>query len=1203
MIDIDELIEEILKINANCKRIDMVKNQSSASFCKEKETIDKETNSLIKSMESKLALYKEQHFYSLRNKILDVINILCNDYNIEWIDSSPTINVKGKSYGEIKEQLNGVIKQINDYFSKLNLVNFEELVPPEHLSEPSENEETDGFTVYGGAGDNTHYTVNSVPIISIKNTKPIKEIVKEFFPICRNALLCIDTLVSLFEADFAIDKYKSSLKSSATAWMAEKKSKFDTEYNKTFEELFTSDSANREYNDFFEKLAEDGQTAEVDVEAGSLDYKETINLGNVDLLVEDDKHYINYLNESPSLNRWLNGNKSKYITAPVILDLKKCGNILLTVDEESYEDDTIRFINQIIMRFLMSFPASRIKFNLIDIGNKVGLSHFKTLTKIDTGILLNGIIRDDRKLDDAIKDMEQMMYSIEDDKLSFNGVKDIFEYNSKFEATPQNVYLFVLIDSPNGLKSDTAKRLTKLLQNGNKCGIFSLIVQNKHSRLDSLFRVEDYKAYITALLENSLLIDKVDSKFRLSLESEQKRYSSTKSLSTVRDESNQYCCDIDIDFKNKNATCFYPTNIPNVEMLPKIVETLCNNAEENKQTAIHIKDMFDYSNKLDKNAKKLYPPEHTLEIPIGLSGGETQTLKLMTSGGSAHAVVIGGTGSGKSNLLHTIILNACYRYSPQDLNFYLVDFKGGVEFKFYEANMDKSKQLPHIKLTSLTSDLNDGVSVLLNLEKELRNREDLFRDNGVEDIIQYKKLGKKIPRLVVLIDEIQELFERDETLGQKAINILSELVKKGRAFGINILWASQNVPRVPGLKNKVLSQIGNKISLRLNNPEDALDLDLDLNAVKGLNRPEKGLGVINDERYGNESREFRVAYAENSETRKEFVADIISKWKPVTEKIKQEPLIVVGNDSMPSPIEGDTYFASVPSKKDIVSKAFASYKVEVGQDYITGKPLQIELEKEDKENMLIIGNDIEITRDIMGYSLLSIVANSITDSDFINEAGTIFYANGEMLTPNNSTDLFNVLKNDFSNIIDNVSSTEKFIRAIADLYNLYKMRNEEAESGEELKVFAPYYMVIHNMQRFVDAFNSNRPLPDEEGYTLGSNFSQSKQKGIADAFKDLYLKGGKLGIHFIISVDNPNSFTAFKRELLDCNYIVVTKGVSRDFGTSIFGDVKAMNGLSNSKVALIQSKDERIKVKIYRYENEADAEWYAKLCSEYKKLG
>ena len=58
-------------------------------------------------------------------------------------------------------------------------------------------------------------------------------------------------------------------------------------------------------------------------------------------------------------------------------------------------------------------------------------------------------------------------------------------------------------------------------------------------------------------------------------------------------------------------------------------------------------------------------------------------------------------------------MNTCYRYSPEDVNLYLIDFKGGNEFKFYEANKVVANQIPHIKLTGLTSDVEDGIAIII----------------------------------------------------------------------------------------------------------------------------------------------------------------------------------------------------------------------------------------------------------------------------------------------------------------------------------------------------------------------------------------------------------------------------------------------------------------------------------------------------------
>ena len=695
------------------------------------------------------------------------------------------------------------------------------------------------------------------------------------------------------------------------------------------------------------------------------------------------------------------------------------------------------------------------------------------------------------------------------------------------------MHLFVLVDYPSGMREDLAQRVLKIIQNGNKAGIFTVLVSNKAIEGSYNYNDEDINKFITAVKKKAICIHETRSGLVLDGLGHDNLFMPKKNIAT--------------------------------SLLSGIVEMMQVNAESNKQKVVPISQLFEETDRIAASPRGIPNSAEVLDIPIGVKGGEIQNLLLKTTGdGSAHAVVIGGTGSGKSNLLHTIIMNVCYKYSPDEVNLYLVDFKGGVEFKYYEANKVREKQMPHIKLTGLTSDLEDGVAILNNLQKELREREDTFRAARVEDIIQYRQLGHKMPRLFVIVDEIQELFEQDDKLGQKAIDILRELFKKGRAFGINILWASQNVPSAPGLKDKVLSQIGNRISLRLNEPDDAIDIKIDPKVVRNLNRPEKGLGVINDMRYGNDSIEFRVAYAENSNNRVAFSQMVIDKWAKVTAASNQEPLFIVGDDEDPKANDGTTVYTSKPDRTSIVSKAFESYAVQIGQDYITGKPFSLNLPiRENKSNIIFMGLDVEVLRDLMGYSFMSVIMEHMTNMDCITNPTKIYYANGEMVNPKNSADLFNVARDDFADIVENVSSTEKFKDTIAKLYKLYKDRVAESEAATTAIPYAPNFVVVHSLQRYTDLFNSNpmlslggeepaaapaapaNPFGGFGGYdnlfaggstTKAASSSSKESVFFVDAIKELLDRAGQFGIHFIISLDNPEGLRNIREEIAQTSF-------------------------------------------------------------------
>ncbi|MBR2296051.1 MAG: DNA translocase FtsK [Clostridia bacterium] len=1195
MIEITKIMEVIRKINSHCIEIDNLEARLTNQYSNEKRSIERASAEMIAEMKQKYEEFKATHFISIQEDINDLVELLCKDYKDEWNRTSvDTKEYSRKSYEENERILHELLDKINDCIAKLNSVDFDALVPPIKVEVDGET-----FITYTGNHQNvTKYDTGAKQRKQINDPRPIANIVSEIFPCCKKAIACIDALIALYDKKFNIAGFNSFVGGSANAWLAEFESKLRATYSKRFDELFVDESIEAIPKKFFVELEEDGKKSDVDIVAGTDTYNRSINIGDIKLLVEDSLKHLGYIADSPILDRYL---EMGHLSAPLVLDLKKCGNIMLNIDEENYSEKTINFVNQLIIQFLLSFPANRINFCLIDIDNKMEFSQFKSLTKINNGILLNGIIRDDRQLDDTIKDMEQKMYKVNDDILSYNNVEDIYEYNERFKANPQNVHLFVLSNYPSGMRDDTAKRVLKLIQAGNKSGIFTIIINNKACSLGSMYKTAEHQHFIENVAKSALVINKIGNTFQLEL-----------------------------DVENH----FEPKTDIRISQLGQIIETLKDHATQLSKITVPLDQMFEDTEAQAKSPKGIPPSAEVLDIPIGARGGEVQSLLLKTTGdGSAHAVAIGGTGSGKSNLLHAIIMSACYKYSPEELNIYLLDLKEGVEFKYYETH-----RLPHIKLlgVDLKEDINSALAILKNLQIEISRRGAIFKECGVSQIDKYVAKGYKMPRILVIIDEIQELFEADEKVGQEAISYLSELFKQGRAFGINILWASQNIPNVPGLRDKVLSQIGNRISLRLNEPDDAINIKIDPKVVRNLNRPEKGLGVINDIRYGNDSVEFRVAYAQEAEDRVDYSNKIVEKWRRVTESTNQAPMFIVGGNEDPSPIEGETLYNSVPSAESIVTNTESVYKLQLGQDYVTGRPFDINLKLDiDKMNVLITGVDIEILRDMMGYSLLSLVTNRALDADCVREGTKIYYTNGEMINPRNSGDLFNVIRNDFEGIVEPASSVEKLKSSIKDLYKLYKERVIELDTLETAKTYTPHFMVIHSMQRYTDLFNENPSLRlKDDAVDAPSSASSAPAVGnpaaalamfagassapssaptrsskmpdsilFSEAFKELLDRGGHVGIHFIISIDNPFAIGSIKKELGDSMFKILVKGVNSNVVSQLLGDYKAANSLGNPKVALVATADDRTKVRVYRYSEENDSTWYKTLCENYKKLG
>ncbi len=139
--------------------------------------------------------------------------------------------------------------------------------------------------------------------------------------------------------------------------------------------------------------------------------------------------------------------------------------------------------------------------------------------------------------------------------------------------------------------------------------------------------------------------------------------------------------------------------------------------------------------------------------PIGV-GPDGRTVDVDLDRDGPHVLVAGTTGSGKSELLRTLVAGLALRAPPELLTFLLVDFKGGSAF-------DRLAALPHT--VGVVSDLDRGLAerALRCLEAELRWRELQLRATGAADVVEHRRRAPAsappVPRLVVVVDEFATL--------------------------------------------------------------------------------------------------------------------------------------------------------------------------------------------------------------------------------------------------------------------------------------------------------------------------------------------------------------------------------------------------------------------------------------------------------------
>lgn len=172
-----------------------------------------------------------------------------------------------------------------------------------------------------------------------------------------------------------------------------------------------------------------------------------------------------------------------------------------------------------------------------------------------------------------------------------------------------------------------------------------------------------------------------------------------------------------------------------------------------------------------------------------------------------HAVLAAAAGSGKSNLLHALVLGLATRYPPEELHLYLMDLKQGVEFQPYGS-------LPHAAVVAYNTAPALARAVLAELRGEMERRYTrLFRPAGVQKLEEYRNAGAPngpAPRILLVIDEYQALFQGGDP--QEVSDDLRELSTQGRAAGIHMLLGSQTF-RAVGMQGS--EQIFNNINIRM----------------------------------------------------------------------------------------------------------------------------------------------------------------------------------------------------------------------------------------------------------------------------------------------------------------------------------------------------------------------------------------------------
>ncbi len=607
-------------------------------------------------------------------------------------------------------------------------------------------------------------------------------------------------------------------------------------------------------------------------------------------------------------------------SVPMLLSYPQAGSILFETMHTGAEE-ALGAINNIIFRLLSTTPPGKLSFTIFDpVGlgqNFAGLMH---LADYEESHINSRIWTQSGQLEGKLAELNDHMEKVIQMYLR-NEYETIAEYNAQAGTIAEKYHFLVIADFPVNFTDTAARRLINIATSGARCGVYTLIHWDRRHALPQGFVPEE-------LWKNSIRLVRTGQGFEL------QGHQPVGTLLTL-------------------------DSPPSPEFATHFLHEVGQSSKD--------------SNRVEVPFAQVAPPDselwsedttEELQVPIGRSGATKLQYLEIGKGTRQHVLVAGKTGSGKSTLFHVIITNLALWCSPEQVEFYLVDFKKGVEFKGYA-----SRRLPHAKVVAIESDRQFGLSVLQRVDEELRRRGDLFRKLGVQDLPGYKRAGgtEPMPRSLLIIDEFQEFFVEEDRVSQYAAVLLDRIVRQGRAFGIHVLLGSQTLGGAYTLARATIGQMVIRIALQCNEADAYLIMDQENPAPRLLSRP--GEGIYNDAAGSIEGNSpFQTVWLPEEE-RDRFLAK-------VRQRADQDPnpppgpFVFEGN--APADVRENLLLREVLEANPV--KPPAPARIWLGAPNAIKGPTEAVFRRQSGSNLLIVGQSEERALTLLSIALVCLAA-------------------------------------------------------------------------------------------------------------------------------------------------------------------------------------------------------------------------------------
>ena len=395
------------------------------------------------------------------------------------------------------------------------------------------------------------------------------------------------------------------------------------------------------------------------------------------------------------------------------------------------------------------------------------------------------------------------------------------DYTIRFFASNEDE----LLELSTYLEKEFNNRKVKNFKKGNDSSERYLIVSDDYSALKNLQLIEkmiledeDYGFYSLVFADG---INKLPSRF--------------KKIAEIHRNGGMI---IDRNINNSEQIKFNPNIYPNLQIdeLAKYMANIPVNIKNSSSAippSLSFLEMFNVG-RIEQlnilNRWKENNPTTSLKTPIGIKENDKLVeLDLHEKYHGPHGLIAGSTGSGKSEFIITFILSLAVNYHPYEVQFVLIDYKGGGLAGAFE-NRETGLRLPHLAGTITNLDVAEMNRTLVSINSELQRRQKLFNitrdtlDEGTVDIYKYQRLyregkvEKPLSHLFIISDEFAELKAQQPDFMDELISA----ARIGRSLGIHLILATQKPSGV--VDDQIWSNSRFRVCLKVQTTDDSSEM-------------------------------------------------------------------------------------------------------------------------------------------------------------------------------------------------------------------------------------------------------------------------------------------------------------------------------------------------------------------------------------------